>query len=227
MFTNRTSGAALAQAASGTSLWGAVYFPDGPVSPNGASGVGNGAGQCLNPVGSTVSLAGGTTAASSCIGGGNWGTLFPSPRKAVQTARPRRPMAAMHAAGRYDRGAAAVEFVVLAAVFLLIMAAFMDFGGVLYTKVGLGTASSQATNDAALNVSSANFKSARGLATVAANTEGVAGANVAVTVNAGSSPTSTSGAITVSGTASAADACYCSTGRATDHHWRPDQPPPA
>jgi hypothetical protein len=66
-----TAGASLAEGASGTSLSGAVYFPNGPVTLSGGSTVGNGASQCLTLIGSTVTLSGGTTAASSCVSGGS------------------------------------------------------------------------------------------------------------------------------------------------------------
>jgi Flp pilus assembly protein TadG len=134
---------------------------------------------------------------------------------------------ALHATGRAlcrdRRGAAAVEFVILAPIFLLIMAGLVDFGGVLYTKFGLGASVSAATNYAAVNVSGVNSTSgaalATSLATVAANAQGTAWANATVTVNAGPSATSTGGAITTSGTATAADACYCPTGTANALTW--------
>ena len=65
-----TAGANLAEGASGTSLSGAVYFPNGPVTLSGAATIGNGTSQCLTLIGSTVTLSGGTTAASSCVSGG-------------------------------------------------------------------------------------------------------------------------------------------------------------
>jgi hypothetical protein len=67
------AGANLAQGATGSSLSGAVYFRNGPVNLSGGATLGNGASQCLTLIGSTVSLSGGTTAASSCVSGGNSG----------------------------------------------------------------------------------------------------------------------------------------------------------
>lgn len=70
-----TAGALFAEGASGTSLSGAFYFPKGPISLGGGASVGNGTGQCLELIGSQISLTGGTTAASSCTGlGGTSGT---------------------------------------------------------------------------------------------------------------------------------------------------------
>lgn len=64
-----TAGAAFAEGASNTSFSGAFYFPNGPVSLSGGSSIGNGAGQCLELIGSQVSLSGGSAAASSCFAG--------------------------------------------------------------------------------------------------------------------------------------------------------------
>jgi Flp pilus assembly protein TadG len=68
--TTNTAGATFAEGASGTSLSGAFYFPNGTISLSGGASVGNGAGQCLELIGSQVTLTGGTTAASTCISGG-------------------------------------------------------------------------------------------------------------------------------------------------------------
>jgi Flp pilus assembly protein TadG len=129
----------------------------------------------------------------------------------------------VNAAVRDRRGVAAVEFVILAPLFLLIMAALVDFGGVLYTKFGLGASVSAASNYAAVQVASVNSTGgpalATSLATVAANAQGTAWANAAVTVNAGPSAAVTSGAVAASGTASGADACYCPTGTAAALTW--------
>ncbi len=62
------SGATFAEGATSTSLSGAFYFPYGPVSLSGGANVGNGTGQCLELIGSQVTLTGGTTLASTCAG---------------------------------------------------------------------------------------------------------------------------------------------------------------
>lgn len=66
--TSNTAGAHFAEGAGSTSLSGAFYFPNGPVLLSGGASVGSGAGQCLELIGSQVSLTGGTAAASTCIG---------------------------------------------------------------------------------------------------------------------------------------------------------------
>jgi len=61
------SGAALTSGASGGQISGAFYFPNGPISlSGGATGSGSNSG-CLQIIGSTVTLSGGSTLASECI----------------------------------------------------------------------------------------------------------------------------------------------------------------
>jgi hypothetical protein len=65
--TSSSSGtASFAQGASGNSITGAFYFPYGAISLSGAANVNNGAGGCLELIGSQVSLSGGSSLASSC-----------------------------------------------------------------------------------------------------------------------------------------------------------------
>lgn len=70
---SRTAGAVFAEGASNTSLSGAFYFPNGPITLSGGASVGNGSGQCLQIIGTQVTLTGGTTAASACISAGSSG----------------------------------------------------------------------------------------------------------------------------------------------------------
>jgi hypothetical protein len=71
---SNTGGATFAEGASSTSLSGAFYFPQGAISLSGGASVGGGTGQCLELIGTQVTLAGGTAAASNCIGGGSGST---------------------------------------------------------------------------------------------------------------------------------------------------------
>ena len=66
--SNGAGGASFTEGASGNSLAGAFYFPGAPITLGGAGAVGSGAGQCLELIGSTVSLTGGSTLASTCQG---------------------------------------------------------------------------------------------------------------------------------------------------------------
>ena len=66
--SNGLGGASFAEGASGNSLSGVFYFLSAPVSLSGAGNVGNGAGQCLELIGSTITLSGGSALASTCAG---------------------------------------------------------------------------------------------------------------------------------------------------------------
>jgi hypothetical protein len=67
---SNTGGALFSEGASNTSLSGAFYFPQGAISLSGGASVGGGTGQCLELIGTQVTLSGGTAAASNCVGGG-------------------------------------------------------------------------------------------------------------------------------------------------------------
>ncbi|MGA3000128.1 MAG: hypothetical protein ABSE20_00240 [Acetobacteraceae bacterium] len=66
--SNGLGGASFSEGASGNSLSGVFYFPSAPITLSGAGSVGNGAGQCLELIGSTISLSGGSALASTCAG---------------------------------------------------------------------------------------------------------------------------------------------------------------
>jgi hypothetical protein len=66
--SNGGGGASFSRGASGNSLSGAVYFPNSAITLSGAGSVGSGAGQCLELIGSAITLSGGSTAASTCAG---------------------------------------------------------------------------------------------------------------------------------------------------------------
>jgi Flp pilus assembly protein TadG len=68
--TSSSAGATFAEGASNTSLSGIFYFPHGPISLSGGASIGAGSGQCLQLIGSQISLSGGTTLASLCPGSG-------------------------------------------------------------------------------------------------------------------------------------------------------------
>lgn len=66
--SNGVGGASFSEGASGNSLSGVFYFPSAPITLSGAGSVGNGAGQCLELIGSTITLSGGSALASTCAG---------------------------------------------------------------------------------------------------------------------------------------------------------------
>jgi hypothetical protein len=69
--SSNTAGATFAEGASNTSISGAFYMPNGAITLSGGSSIGGGVGQCLELIGSQVTLTGGTAAASSCITSGS------------------------------------------------------------------------------------------------------------------------------------------------------------
>jgi hypothetical protein len=64
--SSNTNGALFTQGSTNTSVSGAFYFPHGAITLNGAAEVGNGSGECLELIGSQVTLSGGSALASSC-----------------------------------------------------------------------------------------------------------------------------------------------------------------
>ncbi|MDO9526827.1 MAG: hypothetical protein Q7J57_15035, partial [Gemmobacter sp.] len=61
------SGASFQSGASGGQISGTFYFPNGPLILGGGASVTGGAAGCLQLIGATVTLAGGTTATSLCV----------------------------------------------------------------------------------------------------------------------------------------------------------------
>ena len=63
-----TGGATFTEGASNTMISGVFYIPNGQVNLSGGANVGSGAGQCLELIGISVTLSGGTTLATACSG---------------------------------------------------------------------------------------------------------------------------------------------------------------
>ncbi len=75
--TSVTGGFSLTEGASATTVDGALYFPNGPMTLSGGASIGSGAGQCLEIVATQITLSGGTAVASQCLAGaGASGTPF-------------------------------------------------------------------------------------------------------------------------------------------------------
>ncbi len=64
---NVTAGATFHAGASGGQIAGAFYFPHGPISLSGGASASGTSGDCLQMIGSSVSLSGGTSIASECV----------------------------------------------------------------------------------------------------------------------------------------------------------------
>ncbi len=69
----RTGTAFFGQGASGVSISGVFYVPNGTLSLSGGAGVGDGTGACLELIAKSITLSGGTALASTCSGLGGSG----------------------------------------------------------------------------------------------------------------------------------------------------------
>lgn len=112
---------------------------------------------------------------------------------------------------RSTRGGAAVEFAVLSPILCLVLAAAADFGGLVYARFQVENAVSAAANLAIVGEDQVNASDGASLGSqIAAFLGTQAGIDTSlVLVNSGPSAVFASSAVSVSGTPSAADACYC------------------
>lgn len=122
-------------------------------------------------------------------------------------------------AGNSD-GVAAIEFALVAPIFCLIVAAVVDFGGVLYVRFSLNGALSAAANYSLINAQNVNATNGQGFATnIVAVLTSSSSADGTVTVNNGPTATLNSGVVSTGGVASSANACYCPTGSSSNVAW--------
>jgi hypothetical protein len=63
---SRSAGALFAAGASGSQMWGALYFPNGPITLTGGASANAGAAGCLQMIGAQITMSGGTSVASEC-----------------------------------------------------------------------------------------------------------------------------------------------------------------
>ncbi|TDR84530.1 TadE/TadG family type IV pilus assembly protein [Enterovirga rhinocerotis] len=114
---------------------------------------------------------------------------------------------------RNDQAVAAVEFALIVPLFCLLTFGIVDFGGVLATRFRLDAAVSSAANFSLVNApqvtSSDGARLAESLAKVVESSSGRETTSGTITVNNGPVAAFTGSEITASGTASAADRCYC------------------
>lgn len=124
---------------------------------------------------------------------------------------------------RHNDGVAAVEFGLLAPMFVLIFAGTVSVGDVVLIETRLDGAVAAGMNYAlvhATQVGSANGQTlASAIATLVSTSNGGTAANVTVVVNNGPSATITNGTPTTGGTASSADLFYCPTGSPSNWTW--------
>ncbi len=125
------------------------------------------------------------------------------------------------ALARDRKGAAAVEFALIAPVLLLILAGAIDIGQMMKIRSELNTSVSAGANRILLNGGGLSAGTAEAIASdvafiSAADTPGV---SVKVTVNNAFTVSMTGGAASASGTASVADQCFCPTSLGTAVEW--------
>jgi Flp pilus assembly protein TadG len=129
---------------------------------------------------------------------------------------------------RWSSGIAAIEFALLAPVFVMVFAGTLDvgnaLGNALYMQTLLDSAVAAGTNYALVNAASvtANTDPSTGtalaselasrIATIVSSSNGGTAANTTVAVNNGPSVSIAGGLTISSGTTSNANLCYCPTG---------------
>jgi Flp pilus assembly protein TadG len=116
---------------------------------------------------------------------------------------------------RDTRGAAAVEFALIAPVLGVLLAGALDFGGVVFVKLRVENAVSAGANYALVNAAKITSKTAASLATdlsaIVANSGLSSDGTNTIDVNNGATGAIVDGKVTVKGTAANADSCYCPT----------------
>jgi Flp pilus assembly pilin Flp len=120
------------------------------------------------------------------------------------------------------RGVSALEFALVAPIFLLLLAGTVELGGMLYTRFQLNSALSAAASYTLLNGSALSESTAANLvANTAAIVAGGTTSSVSVTVavNKDYARTLRNGQLTTSGSPSDADRCYCPTGTGATPNW--------
>lgn len=123
-----------------------------------------------------------------------------------------------------ESGVAAVEFALVLPIFALLLVATVDLGNLLSTQFRLHNAAAAGANYALVRADDISPAGAPALATTIAglvrDNGATAFADVAVTVNNGSTATApTGGGMTSGGTASNAGLCYCPTRSGAAINW--------
>lgn len=122
---------------------------------------------------------------------------------------------------RDESGAIAIEFAVFAIVFILLMGAVVDFGGLAYARFKLESAVSAASNYALVNGGAITAADASTLAGSVASLVASADNSVSgkVVVNNGPEAIIANGSASTTGSASYAANCYCPTNSGESLTW--------
>ena len=128
---------------------------------------------------------------------------------------------AVLALARDRRGVSAVEFALIAPVFLIILAGVIDVGQMMQIRSELNTAVSAGANRVLLNGGGLASGTAAAIASDVAfvSAADVPGVTAKVTVNNAFSISMTGRAASASGQASVADQCFCPTAQGTAVDW--------
>jgi len=110
-----------------------------------------------------------------------------------------------------ETGSAVVEFALIAPALVLLLIGAVDFGSAIYDLLTVNGAVSAAADYAILNASSVNSTQGQSLAQSLGQILSSAGANAVVTVNDGPTATASGGVVTLGGSSSPANLCYCPT----------------
>lgn len=114
-----------------------------------------------------------------------------------------------------DSGTSAVEFAMIAPMVVALLIGTVDFGRAIYDRFALNAAVSAAADYAILEASSVSSTGGQALAqalgAIVAGAQGANSASAAVTVNNGPTAALTGGVLTLGGSSSPADSCYCPT----------------
>lgn len=113
---------------------------------------------------------------------------------------------------RRDNGVSAIEFALVAPILLMLLAAVVDFGALIYVRSQLETAMSTATGYALAHGQEVTAQTAPGLTlSVARILAGQAGdaSSVNISINEGPRTSGAAGGLQQSGTAALAGLCYC------------------
>jgi Flp pilus assembly protein TadG len=117
---------------------------------------------------------------------------------------------------RECRCIAALEFALLAPVFVMVFAGVVDIGNALYTWSRLESALAVGANYALVNAGKVNSSNGAALAstiaTLVSTSNAGTAADVTVVVDNGPTTVITNGTPVASGTAANANSCYCPTG---------------
>ena len=120
-------------------------------------------------------------------------------------------------------GASAVEFALLAPIYILVFVGITELSLAMYTMFNLNGSVSAAANYGILNASNVGSASgpalAQTLAMIVANGHAANWANVTITVNDGPIATVSGGVITTGGVSAYADSCYCPTPSGSTISW--------